>query len=406
MRLSVLAVSNEATQHGYIRNLETFSGKMAGICYMKDSYFDSYVSDDEKARSRFDRVIRTGHHSISDHSFITILFEDIPKMTAMILNSLGFYNTSEKSGRYTIMYSTGKNKELYDKWYQIFYDRILEYDSNIDKTNTGEASDLLRRKLAQENARYMLSVFEPSVTMAYTTSLRMWSYIVCMCRDYLDTADHSTEFNKKIYNCIYNLYLQLLLTNCFSDRIIDNKSRKFNFLSNQTGYNIDKTEESVGVSYLIKYKTSFASLAQEQRHRTLEYFMCFDGSDTTKISFYVPRLLQTEANKKLSDEWLDDLSLITETYPNAILVNTVEIGNISDFMLKCDERLCGRVMLETMENVRNNLYKFVRAPIKSEFMTKEIERHFRDGKVVMKCGNTVCKEPCYWGPIKSQNKLI
>lgn len=394
MKLSVLAVSSENIDSSYISELETFSGKNAGICYMKEQYFDSYVSDPEKAKTRFDRVIGTGHHSIADHVFITVLFEDIPKITAMILNSLGFYNTSEKSGRYTVMNSSGMNKVLYEKWKAKFVELITKYDCTID--------DRLKEKLAMENARYMLSVFTPSTTMSYTLSLRMWSYLVCWLRDYLETADESTEFNKRVKKCLNDLYLQILATKCYSTQIVDNKNRKLNFLSYQVGYSIAKSDECLKESYTLKYRASFACLAQLQRHRTIDYFMCFNGN---VFDYYVPELIKHEG-KDLTEEWLTDLHSIWDTYPNATLVDVVEQGTITNFMLKCDERLCGRTQLETFHNVRTQLFKLSRSWDKSEFYMSELEKHIQAGNVIMKCGRVKCAEPCHWGGNKAQTKLI
>lgn len=401
MRATVISTSSELVDPNYISNMESFSGKMAGICYMKDTYFNSYVSDSSKSKDRFDRVISTGHHSISDHCFITVLFEDMPKMTAMILNSIGFYNTSEKSGRYTIMKSDGVNKKLYDKWFEIFFKLIADNDPLMDSI-TG--SETLRKKLAQENARYMLSMFDNAVTMGYTTSLRMWSYVVCWCRDYLETAKQHTHFDKKVWKCVNDLYLILIANKCYSDKIVDNKGRKFNFLAKQVQFPIWDANTSYGDSYLLKYKTSFANLAQEQRHRTLDYYMVFDGS--TPLEFYTPKLLTLADNKQYATMWREDLISIADSFPIATLVDVVETGFITNFLMKCDERLCGRTMLETMENVRNNLYRFMRHWNKSPFMIEQLKRHMRDGNVIMKCGNIKCQEPCRWGPRLAQTRNI
>lgn len=411
MNLSILARTHEEFFDNNnklfdsdLEQLETFSGKAAGVCYMKDSYFGTTVSDNDKAKSRFDRISQTGHHSIADHTFISVLFEDIPKVTAMVLNSIGFYNTSEKSGRYTVMNCKDnsefkKNYELYEKWNSIFNTLIKEYDSNID--------DKLREKLSLENARYMLSVFAPSTTMVYTTSLRMWSYIRQWCERYIIAWNLSSldlvksEFNLKLLECIKELYDCLSQSFMYSDKLIDNKGNNFKFLAKQTNYNIWQTEECYSDCYMIQYKSSFADLAQQQRHRTLDYFMCFDG--TGIIKYYVPKILRGTEYEK---EWTEDLESVSNTFPIATLVDVVETGTITNFMLKCDERLCGRVQLETMDTVRMNLYKFERQWHKSPFMQQQLEKHFRDGKVVMKCGNINCKEPCYWGPVKAQERLI
>lgn len=403
MKLHVLQVSSENVDDGYIPKMEIFSGKAAGVCYLKGNYFTSNASVPDKAAARFDMIIPTGHHSIADHSYISILFEDIPKMTAMVLNSVGLYNTSEKSGRYTVMSSDEQalsiNESLYYKWKDKFKELITKYDNNL-----AEKEPKLLEKLSMENARYVLSMFAPNTTMVYTTSLRMWSYIVCWCKDYIETADESTEFNKKVKECINNLYLNLLTLKCYSDKIVDNKNRKFYFLANQVGFPIADTYERHTDSYLIKYKASFADLAQEQRHRTLKYYMCSDC--VHPLQFYVPEILKECGTDEDVQEWLSDLESVSDTFPIATILDIVETGFISDFMLKCDERLCGRVQLETMNTIKTNLLKLARSYDKSPFMIDQLNRHIRDGKIIMKCGVLKCKEPCYFGATNALNRKI
>lgn len=402
MKGTIIFVSNETKlenlNDGVLKAVETYSGKCAGICYMKDEYFDTSVSNDEKSYNRFEKVAPTCHHSIADHSFITVLFEGIPKITAMLLNSLGFYNTSEKSGRYTVMKSEGyeRNYILYGAWRGIF--------SNLIKENYPDLDDKLVEKLSLENARYMLSVFAPSTTMAYTTSIRMWSYIRTECERYIDLCNNTlndTPFNEQLLKCVKELYAILNDMHLYSDAIVENKGREFNFLAKQTSFNIWEADESYSDAYLIRYKESLGALAQEQRHRTIQYFMCFDGSGT--IKYYVPKILRDTTYEK---EWISDLQSVGESFPIATLVDVVETGLITDFMYKCDERLCGRVQLETMDNIRINLLKFARSWHKSPFFTNQIQKHFRNGKVIMKCGNIKCQEPCVWGAIKAQERLI
>jgi hypothetical protein len=104
--------------------------------------------------------------------------------------------------------------------------------------------------------------------------------------------------------------------------------------------------------------------------------------------------------------WKRDLDSIKDTYPVATKVDIVETGLIQYFMLKCDERLCGRVQLETMDTITQNLLKFARSWTKSPFTISQLERHIKDGKLIMKCGNITCKEPCYFGPLKAQTRLV
>ena len=255
MNSTIIAISQDVKENKlseeHLKALEVFSGKAAGICYMKDDYFDSYVSDPAKAEKRFENVAPTGHHSIGDHSFVTVLFERIPKITAMLLNSLGFYNTSEKSGRYTVMKSEGyeRNYILYGRWRGIF--------SNLIKENYPDLDDKLVEKLSLENARYMLSVFAPSTTMAYTTSIRMWSYIRTECERYIELFNNTvldTSFNEQLLKCVKDLHTILNDMHLYSDAIIENKGREFNFLAKQTSFNIWESDESYSDAYLIRYK--------------------------------------------------------------------------------------------------------------------------------------------------------
>ena len=389
-----------------IEEMELFSGKAAAVCYMKDDYNTISNEDNSKSLNRFNRVIETGHHSIADHCFITVLFENIPKITAMILNSVGFYNTSEKSGRYTVMNSNtqsgSKNEELYNKWRDKFITLIKEYDPTIP--------DKLREKLALENARYMLSIFAPNTTMVYTTSLRMWSYLVNWCERYIETADTHTMFNVELQFYVKELLDTIKSIGCYSDKIVDNKNKQLYFLADQIHFNVKYAEENFSDSYLIKYRASFADLAQEQRHRTLQYYMCFDGEHQ---KFYTPKLLKhmddiarSKAERSnLEVEWQLDLESIKETFPIATLVDIVETGFIQDFLTKCDERLCGRTQLETMNTVYNNLEKLYRNN-NSIFSSELFSRYVRNSEVVFKCGRVKCKEPCHWGGWKARYKCI
>ena len=135
MKATIISVSNETDNfnHNDLEKIKTLSGKNAGICYQKEGFFNTYVSDNEKANKRFAKVANTGHHSIADHVIVEVIFENISKMLAIVLNSLQYYSTSEKSGRYTTMTgNSDKEKELYNKWVIIFQKQILKTYPDID----------------------------------------------------------------------------------------------------------------------------------------------------------------------------------------------------------------------------------------------------------------------------------
>ena len=79
----------------------------------------------------------------------------------MVINNEHQYTTSEKSARYTPIERkensiiTEEEEILYNKWLKIFQNKIKEQYGYIYNDNK-----IL--KLAQENARYLVTVFMPT----------------------------------------------------------------------------------------------------------------------------------------------------------------------------------------------------------------------------------------------------
>jgi hypothetical protein len=170
-----------STKIGYTLPTEEavrFSGISAGICYLPDT-FDSLLAEAKsKTMKRANLNISSGHHSVFGHPVYNLILEGVPKILAMILNNEKMYNTSEKSARYTKMEVSPREQVLYDKWLEIFMQRIKEAYPDFD--------DKRVKKLAQENARYLISVFTPSTVMEYTVTLGQLNYIINWARDMID----------------------------------------------------------------------------------------------------------------------------------------------------------------------------------------------------------------------------
>ena len=447
MKATVIAATKDLTEGSnpnFLEENKTLSGKMAGICYQKNKYFDTYVSDKDKATKRFSVVANTGHHSIADHSYVTVLFEDISKMLAMVLNSCNFYNTSERSGRYTLMTgNSDKEKELYEKWKGIFHNRILElypdYDDSAlqtklnkelkkeeitanyvvldgtveddvwaaEKVESIKEHDLLLPswKMAQENARYVLSIFTHNTTMSYTTSLRQWNYIYDWC---VKAITRCAVRKEKFYADLgeeLEFLAKVIKENIYVAELRDPKDRYFTFLVDlykDRNPMVYYTEDHLGFSYNVKYDTSLVALAQEQRHRTLNYYMNFEPQTA---NYYIPPMIKDTA---LADEWLKDLESIANVYPQALLVSVIETGTLPEFILKCEERLCGRVQLETMEQVKDTAQRFMDNYTNMNSMEQlYVEQLSRNGGMPTKCTLLhSCKEPCYWGKKQALDRLI
>ena len=168
MQIRVLA----STKVGYKMPREeaiNFSGKSAGICYMPDSLDTLFSEDVAKTERRAKGTLASGHHSVFGHVTYNLALEGIPKILAMILNNEKIYNTSEKSARYTKMEPSEKEQKLYEKWIEIYQKVIKEKFPEID--------DKKVKKLAMENARYLISVFTPATIMEYTVNFGQLNYI-------------------------------------------------------------------------------------------------------------------------------------------------------------------------------------------------------------------------------------
>lgn len=404
MKGTVVAVTKERNELKE-KEVKVFSGKMAGICYMADEYFNSNVTNEEKAEDRFNRVIKTGHHSIAEHYKVTLLLEGIPKMLAIILNSLCDYCTSEKSGRYTVMKGrTEEEVRLYNKWLNIIVEEIKNKYPNIEERQ--------RQKLGQENARYMMSVFTPATTLSYTTSIRQWNYIKDWCYNTSKKINNKTEnyFNRNLKETLLSLAKIIEDTGLVlkdeenKESIEEFKGRGFELLALQEDNLYSRRpKEQYGASYTLNYKTSFVSLADSVRHRTLDYFMRFDGNSE---EFFVPYIL----NDKLKEEWLNDIKSVAEYIPIGTLVDITETGNIMNFTLKLKERICGRVQIEVGKQINENLMKIYTNT--EDILVKDMLNKYLviDGvniRAKAKCELlSKCKEGCVHGACKAVDRYI
>ena len=400
MKISIIArtfdVNDNGMESSCFKDLELLIGRIAGICYMRDSYDSDEIQNEHKAMKRAVMISELGHHSVYDHSSITLLIEGIPKMLAMILNSTRYYSTSEKSARYTLMKpKTELENELYSKWLDIFKNRILDKYNDIEGID-----DTMANKLAQENARYLISVFTPTI-MAYTTTYRQWNYLI----DWFDKLEFKLE-NADGFNRILNdniVEFNNALKELFGVRVVeDNKNRSIGFLPIQNGIDIDigeiKKNNVFGDVYSVNYKISLAGLAQAHRFRPINYKMIFNDRDSGDYDFYTPEILRD--SDELCKEWISDINKVADVYPQGLLVDVLEQGLTEDFFLKCKERLCGRAQLEVMRSTLDTLRLIKENESNlSQYNRNTLNKMVRGGKYVPRCGfgDFECKGKCVWG---------
>ena len=170
------------------------SGLFAGECYDQEGFSHLKEEPLEKTLKRVDGTFKRVHHSVYGHVFITLELVHIPKILAMVLNNENYYNTSEKSARYTKVVReegsiiTHEEEVLYNKWKEIL-------KGVIKSVYPTEYTDTKIVKLAQENARYMVTSFMPT-QMVYTTDFRQFNYLCSFMERYISEA--KTPFEKKL----------------------------------------------------------------------------------------------------------------------------------------------------------------------------------------------------------------
>ena len=372
MEIKVIA----STKVGYVMPKDEavdFSGKSAGICYLPDTVETLFAEAPEKTQRRADGNIKSGHHSVFGHPTYNLCLEGIPKILAMILNNEKIYNTSEKSARYTHMEPSPQEKELYEKWIKIFKEKIL--------TQYPKFEDKRALKLAQENARYLISVFTPATVMEYTVNFGQLNYIINWAKDYIKNAEENAfsiklkETFKEFLTAMPDLEIEGLDSR--------NKNRNFSLFAQRKNRN-----EEFGENYSVTYLASFAQLAQAQRHRTLSYEMTL----LDEPKYYVPPII---AGTNLEKEWLKDISSLKEFFPQGMLVQVNERGTIENFVLKCMERLCGFSQLEIMQETKNIMNKYLEATKDKPELYQYLLPYSRGARCTFP--GWKCDSPCVFG---------
>lgn len=360
------------------------SGKIGGVCYDKEGF--DHISEEplNKTERRIERTLNNGHHSVYGHISVSLNISNIPKILAMVLNNEKEYNTSEKSARYTPVTTSvnsiisTKEIELYNKWLEIFKIKIqLHYPNGFSETKI--------RSLAQENARYLITVFMPT-QMVYTTSLRQLNYIASWMMEYINKADKTNVFERKLAQAMQEFITELDSLNLLEERLLTNdKNRKLSLFGN----NLSDTKDVFSYPYYTTYDGSFAQLAQAQRHRTIDYQM----EMIPQNGFFIPPILLDD--KVLVDEWLNDMNSVANITPNGQLVTIAETGTYDNFILKCKERLCTAAQLEIANQTKNTLLRYKKALEDScSPLAQDIEKYSHGARCTFP--DYACHEQCHF----------
>ena len=380
MNIKVIA----STKVGYTLPKEEavdFSGKAAGICYLPDTVETLFAESSEKTARRANMNIASGHHSVFGHPTYNLILEGVPKIIAMIINNEKMYNTSEKSARYTRMAGTDEEMALYEKWIAIFSEQI--------KSHYPQFEDKRIKKLAQENARYLISVFTPATIMEYTVNFGQLNYIINWAKDFI-ASDRQDAFSMKLKSALKEFLEAMpdLEVEGLDSRI---KGRSFSLFATR------ERKEEFGENYCTTYLASFAELAQAQRHRTLSYEM----SLLDEPKFFVPPIIRGTEYK---EQWLKDISSLKDNFPQGMLVRINERGTIENFILKCTERLCGAAQLEIMLQTRATMYSYIEAVKDIPELYNYLLPYSKGARCTFP--GWKCNSPCIFGGKDAMTRII
>ena len=379
MKISVIA----SKKPQYIANKDEFenlSGHCAGVCYMQDNFDKILEEEASKTARRIKQTKMSGHHSVYDHPTVSLYLEDIPKALAIVLNNEKQYTTSEKSARYTKMILKDDEQKLYDKWLDIFK-KLIKKD--YQQKYPSYFTDLKVEKLAQENARYLISIFTPT-SMVYSTTYRQLNNIFHMMQNEINKEEEKqNEFYKLLKPAMQDFCEAILKTTPYIDENINSNSKrkKLSLIKN------DKIFSYFGDVYSINYNSSFAYFAQAQRHRTINYNINL----LDKPQFYVPPILKN--HNDLVEEWERDCQKQTKEFPQGMLISINEMGVFDDFVLKMMERKCSFAQLEINQQTNQILKEYVEGLEKINHPRAEEMKKYQKGA---RCTfeNFKCTAPC------------
>ena len=321
-------------------------GLAAGICYMKDD-LDALRDNPRGILVRANGTMESGHHSVFDHSWITIYLENIPKLFAMLLNNEKWYDASEKSARYTKMNLPQEEQDIYDKWLVNF--KRLIYARYGDEKYFDE--DRIE-KLAQENARLFTSIYTPT-NMFYSTSYRQFNYLYHWIKTGKAVKD---DLFAPIADRLKDFCAGLEELGIYNEKLADDrKDRDFSLLAK---YNFGKVDgvardEYFGDFYSVNYLGSWSHLAQTQRHKTTSDEAEYDPN----ASFFVNPMVREE--KSLLEEYMADMDKLRKNRPQGQLVKINERAKVEDLILKAKERCCTAAQYETNHVVASILQRYL-----------------------------------------------
>lgn len=362
------------------------TGVKAAICF-KEPIGGVVVSQDMIRNSESKEVlinrglntIYSDHTTPSEHQMISLEITEIPKILCMILNNEKQYTSDERSLRYTEVepssYLTKREVELYNKWLNILEDIIFDkYGKIYLKNNNGNEKKTRREihKLAQENARYMVSVFMPT-TITYTVPWIQLNKIMVYMQNVINNPlnefesllipylkefiDKLKELNvaitkdgiyklasedEKIKETLYKSHPEIKYYDADDSLLYkNNKAVELSLFANRNPFSGINSPNEYGHSISYNNYETWPCLAHEHRHRTTNCEMIIPS----EFKVFIPPIIKN--NENLVNAWVRDMTSIKDIYPQGQLIKvnrTASVRNILKFVAQ--ERCCNRAQVE------------------------------------------------------------
>ena len=375
-------------QNGIFNQYEALKdvGVRAALCF-KETVDNRAISPNDIRNAETDAIlinrglntILSDHTTPSEHQFLNIEITGIPKIMCMILNNEKQYTADERSLRYTEVeaneYITEREKHLYDKWLvkleNIIWHKYKDFYMHINKENELRAKRAVH-KIAQENARYMVSVFMPtSITYSVpwiqinkiisymeriidNPSNRLETLLVPYLKEFIDECIDKniaitkasildvTDQNLEVKDKIFKSHPDIKNYSRNNDLIYrNNKNVDLSLFANRNQFTAINSPNEYGHTISYNNYETFACLAQEHRHRTLSCEMLLPEDFT---GYILPLI---ESDTSLITEWINDLHSLRYIYPQGQLVKVNRIAPLKSIIqFVAQERACDMAQLE------------------------------------------------------------
>ncbi len=359
-----------------------YAGIKAAWCFKDGDATPEIIRNmpEEDLVGRGVRTFLSDHGTPSEHQGVSVEITGIPKLLCMILNNEKQESADERSLRYTTVkpseYISEIEVDLYNKWYQKFYEVLWDnYSDFFLKTVVDAKTEAEREKkakkaagrIAQENARNFVSVMTPT-SISYTAPLYQWQRIYRMlemmvknpktCLEQM-AVPYAKDLMKQLVDLrivfsvkdAAQLYPKVLEDVKDGREILYKHNKQIGlslFAVNNPFTGLDKPND-FGAEINYNFVCSIASFAQRHRHRTSD----FEERELSEYSFVTPQFIK---GTPLEIEYAKDMMLVKGLFPQG---QNIE-GNLVSSVKKViqyigKERACDRAQWETEDFFVNDL---------------------------------------------------